>query len=44
VDLPKRMSGLQGLLHVRPDGKKLSHQLSRLFPRERFDGGQREFI
>ena len=34
VDKPERMSGLQSLLHVRPDGKTSSHQLRRLFPCE----------
>ena len=44
VDQPERMSGLQGLLDLWPDGAKLSHQLTRLFARERFDGGQQVFI
>jgi hypothetical protein len=32
------------LLHLWPDGTKLSHQLARLFASERFNGGQQVFI
>ena len=44
MDQPECMAGLQSLLHLRPDGTKLSHQLRGLLPCERFDCGQRAFI
>ena len=44
MDQPECMAGIQSLLHLRPDGKKLSHQLRRLLPSERFDCRQRVFI
>ncbi len=44
MDEPECMTGLQSALHLRPDCKKLSHQLRRLLAGEGFDVEQRVFI